>query len=233
MLRKFALSPKSSLRVLGIDVCSGFCSVAVIDAETLLAMKHEAMTRGHAERLAPMVTEVLGEAKLATADLDGIAVTTGPGSFTGARLGVSFARGLALATGVPTIGVTIFEAMAHVCDGEQVVISLKGKNGTVLLQNFSRNIPVTEPKEISATGAWKLLPKTGTFTGTGTETDLLLASSPDEVKERCIFRQLEPITSEVIARIGILRLDGTREAPAPLYLRAPDAKPQAPATLSG
>ena len=70
------------------------------------------MDRGQAERLLPMLEEMLAEAGVGWRDLDGIGVVTGPGNFTGVRLAVAAARGLALALGIPAVGVTVFEALA-------------------------------------------------------------------------------------------------------------------------
>ncbi len=196
-------------------------------------MKHEPMTRGHSERLAPMVAEVLDDAKVNVANLDGIAVTTGPGSFTGSRLGVSFARGLALAKEIPAVGVSVFEAMAHVFDGNQVVVSLTGKNGALMLQCFERNSPTTEPLELPASIAWQTLPMAGFYDGIGTEFDLLLSHAPEGVKNRGTAKECQPITSEIIAQIGLKRLGQRSPLPTPLYLRAADAKPQAPVMLNG
>ncbi len=98
--------------VLGIDTSLDACSVAIVrDGETL-AHLHEQMTRGQAERLAPMVREAAEQAGVAFAELDRITVTTGPGSFTGVRVGLSFARALALAIRKPCIGVSTLEALA-------------------------------------------------------------------------------------------------------------------------
>ena len=83
---------------------------------TFCAHRFEEMERGHAEALAPMVEEAMREAGIAFAALDRLAVTTGPGTFTGQRVGLAFMRGLRLALKMPLIGVTTLEAMAAASD---------------------------------------------------------------------------------------------------------------------
>lgn len=103
--------------VLGIDTALDACSVAIVrDGETL-AQISEQMNRGQAERLAPMVREAAAQAGVSFNQFDRIAVTTGPGSFTGVRVGLSFARALALALAKPCVGVSTLEALA-LQDGE-------------------------------------------------------------------------------------------------------------------
>ncbi|MEQ1817562.1 MAG: tRNA (adenosine(37)-N6)-threonylcarbamoyltransferase complex dimerization subunit type 1 TsaB [Terricaulis sp.] len=104
--------------VLAIDTSLDACSVAIVrDGETIGRL-HETMTRGQAERLAPMVRETAQQAGITFAEIDRIAVTTGPGSFTGVRVGLSFARALALSLSRPCIGVSTLEALA-LEDGEE------------------------------------------------------------------------------------------------------------------
>src|SRR5688572_11362625 len=101
------------MRVLAIDTALEACSAAVPDTENgVLASETRSMARGHAEALMPLIARVMGEAKTPFADLDRIAVTTGPGSFTGLRVGIAAARGIALATGKPAFGVTTLAAFA-------------------------------------------------------------------------------------------------------------------------
>src|SRR3569832_2030440 len=100
--------------ILAIDTALDACSAAVLDTETadLLAQEQSFMKRGHAEALMPMIARVMQSANLAFTALDRIAVTAGPGSFTGLRVGISAARGLALAAKRPAVGLTTLSAYA-------------------------------------------------------------------------------------------------------------------------
>src|SRR3982751_1272707 len=98
--------------VLGLDTCLASCSVAVRDGARVLASAREVMARGHQERLAPMAQQVMREAGLSFDKLDRIAVTVGPGSFTGLRVGIAFAKGLSAALDIPAAGVGTLEALA-------------------------------------------------------------------------------------------------------------------------
>ena len=110
----------SGMNILAFDTCLGAVSVAVrrrgAGGEWLMRHACETRERGHAERLMPMVAETMAAAGLAFSDLDRIAVTVGPGSFTGVRVGVAAARGLALASGIAVVGATSLAVMAHRAD---------------------------------------------------------------------------------------------------------------------
>ena len=100
--------------ILAIDTALDACAAAVLDtsAGKLIAQESQAMKRGHAEALMPLIARVMKASGVAFAALDRIAVTTGPGSFTGLRVGLSAARGIALAAGKPVVGVTTLTAFA-------------------------------------------------------------------------------------------------------------------------
>src|SRR5437773_1836431 len=102
--------------VFGLDTCLASCSVAVRDGERVLASAREVMARGHQERLAPMAQAVMARAGLGFGQLDRIAVIVGPGSFTGLRVGIAFAKGLAAALDLPAVGIGALEALAAEAD---------------------------------------------------------------------------------------------------------------------
>ncbi len=101
-------------RVLAIDTCFARCAVALAERRKtieVVASRSDAMTRGHAATLTPMIDKALRDAGWRPSDLDLVAVTIGPGSFTGVRIGVAMARGLAMTLRVPVAGVTTTDAL--------------------------------------------------------------------------------------------------------------------------
>ncbi len=125
--------------ILGIDTSAAQCAVALVGHAATVA-ERRAMERGHAEHLFPMIEAVLARAGAAFGDIARIAVCTGPGSFTGVRIGVAAARGLALGLGVPVVGVSRFEALAaevrETRSQEPVAVCLAGRGETVFVQVF-------------------------------------------------------------------------------------------------
>src|SRR6266704_754959 len=114
--------------ILAIDTALSACAAAVLATETsrVIAQESQAMKRGHAEALMPLIARVMKESGIAFASLDRVAVTSGPGSFTGLRVGLSAARGIALAVSKPVVGLTTLTAYAAPVvsqNGEQPVIS--------------------------------------------------------------------------------------------------------------
>jgi tRNA threonylcarbamoyladenosine biosynthesis protein TsaB len=100
------------VRILAVDTALGACSVAVLDDDKVLAHRLTVMERGHAEALAPMVELAMQDAACEFSGLDRLAVTTGPGTFTGQRVGLAFMRGLRVALNIPLVGMTTLSVMA-------------------------------------------------------------------------------------------------------------------------
>jgi len=219
------------MRLLALDTAMDACSVAVVDIVghhvTALTSRSEAMQRGHAEALIPMVDEVMSEAGIRFSDLDRVAVTIGPGSFTGTRIGVAAARAYALASGIDAVGVTTLQAVALNVprteeDGRDIIVAFDALRGEVYAQLFrgAGLEPVGEPAAYAISDAVTILPRTGgILVGSGAH---LLA----EASGRSGIELVE--ASSLPDPVCIARIGATSDWPAvPLYLRPPDAKPQA------
>jgi tRNA threonylcarbamoyladenosine biosynthesis protein TsaB len=201
--------------VLAIDTCLFACSVAVVDGGRVLARRVEPMSRGHQERLAPLVQEAMAEAGLSFDRLDRIGVTVGPGSFTGLRVGLAFAKGLASALSIPAVGIGALEALADTESGDVVAV-LDAKRGQVYLQAFSDGAPVSAPDVLPIETAAARVAEFAPDILIGTGAALLAGVRPGA---RIIEADLtDPVA---VARLSALR---SPVPPRPLYLRAPDAK---------
>ena len=137
-------------RLLAFDSAGAACSAAVWNAGRVAAARFEAMARGQSERLLPMIEEVMAEAGLDYAGLDALAVTLGPGGFTGVRIGLAAARGLALASGRPVLGLTSFEAVAAAAEETRppnlpLAVLLDAKRAEVYLQVFAPDLAPLGP----------------------------------------------------------------------------------------
>jgi len=137
--------------ILAFDTSAAHCAAAVLKNDAIYAERMEPMERGQAERLMPMLEEVLAEAEITWRDLDYIAVGVGPGSFTGVRIAVSAARGLALALGIPAVGVSNFEIMRSRHGGSTApaeIVSLPAPRGQAYVQHFRHGVPQSPPQVI-------------------------------------------------------------------------------------
>mgnify|MGYP001550517919 FL=1 len=204
--------------VLSLDTCLSSCSVAVVDGARVLAFAREVMARGHQERLAPMAREVMAAAGLTFDRLDRIAVTVGPGSFTGLRVGIAFAKGLALALDLPAVGIGTLEALAAEAGG-LVFPVIDARRGQLYLQAFEDGRALMAPDALSAdTAAARLadLSQGRPFTLVGSGAALLA-----EVAPAAAVIAAEGADARHVARLAVTRAPGPLK---PLYLRAPDAK---------
>src|SRR5580693_9257581 len=216
--------------ILAIDTALDACAAAVLDTGTsrLIARESQPMKRGHAEALMPLIARVMKEAGLPFAALDRIAVTAGPGSFTGLRVGLSAARGIALAAGKPVVGLTTLSAYAAPVvseAGEQPVISaIDARHDQVYFQVVSgkgsslvraKVAPISEALEASRFGAPHLV---------GNAARILADRWPSHAAPPIKVEAMPAPDISWVAWLGAAVTPGT--APAkPYYLRAPDAKP--------
>jgi len=225
------------MRVLAIDTALEACSAAVLDTEQPRSAVHEslAMTRGHAEALMPLIARVLERARMSVKNIDRIAVTTGPGSFTGLRVGIAAARGLALAAGKPAIGLTTLAAFAAPLiaadDRLPVVVAIDARHDHVYLQIFGPGgRTLMTPRLIGVREAVRAVISTAPrLIGTGAEL-LVKAWPPGEKPPSAVDRRRAP-DIEWVARLGAAA-PPSASPPKPLYLRAPDAQPQDAAQLA-
>jgi len=138
--------------LLAIDTAGSACSAAVGCGTHVLAAEREAMRYGHGEGLLPMIDRVMGVAALPRAPLDGIAVTVGPGGFTGIRVGLGAAHGIALALGIRLIGVTSFAAVAASLPASPgiTLVALDSRRDDLYVQLFDRNTaePLADPAAV-------------------------------------------------------------------------------------
>lgn len=202
--------------VLAIDTCLFACSAAVVRDGVVLAAKVEPMDRGHQERLAPLVAELMSEAGVAFDQVDRIGVTVGPGSFTGLRVGLAFAKGLSAALGIPAVGIGSLEALAKAHEG-RVFAVLDAKRGQVYLQAFADGVAVSAPDalpiETAAARVAELAPDV--LVGTGAKLLAELRPSAQVVESN----HADPALVAALAAAA-----RSPAPPRPLYLRAPDAK---------
>ncbi len=212
------------MRVLAFDCAGAQCAAALLDGADIVASKRIAGERGHAQSLMPLLCDIVREAGLQFAELDRFAVTTGPGSFTGIRVALAAAHGLSLGTGKPVIGVTVFEVLAAAAVkygliSPRILVAIESRRKECFFQlcspaGIALGAPAMLPPEdvsgwagsgpltVIGDAAWRLAPY---FEGSIAET---VADSID---------------TAVLAELSVGRPIGP--APAPFYIRPPDAAP--------
>jgi len=200
--------------ILAFDTSVAHCAAALLSGERVVAAQHEAMAKGQAERLLPLLAEVLAEGGVGWRDLTALAVGVGPGNFTGVRIAVAAARGLALALQVPAIGVSALEAAAHGLPRPLAVVE-DARRGEVYLQVFGCD--GAQAAQVCALA--DLPPRLGALALAGSAAAAVAALTGGAV--------LSPACplAEAIARIARLRLGSSQPRPAPFYLRGADAAP--------
>jgi tRNA threonylcarbamoyladenosine biosynthesis protein TsaB len=209
--------------VLGLDTCLEACSAALIRDGEVLARRLEPMARGHQERLAPMVRNLAAEAGVGFSDIDRFGVTVGPGSFTGLRVGLAFAKGLALALTRPCVGVGTLEALAASLGepGETAAVIDAGR-GRAYLQIFAGVAALTAPDILVVEDALARVAEicpSGEIVLTGPGAGLLANALPGA--------RLSALTAPDPVVVARLAASAEAAPPRPLYLRPPDAKAKA------
>lgn len=204
--------------ILAIDTALETCSAAVLDGERVLAVRSEDMARGHQERLAPLVAELMTEAGLEFDQLDRIGVTVGPGSFTGLRVGLAFAKGLGVALDKPVVGVGTLAAMGAGTGGFAAV-AIDARRDQIYLQAFRDGQPLGAPEALAAGDAarWLIdIDPAGPKLIVGSGAALLAGAFPDAAAD--------PRAGADPVWVARLAAAADPVPPRPIYLRAPDAK---------
>lgn len=186
--------------VLGFDTSAAHCAAALVSGDRLLVARAEGMGRGQAERLLPMLEEVLAAGGHAWADLEALGVGIGPGNFTGIRIAVAAARGLALALGIPAVGVSGFDARAPGREGPHLV-AIEAPRGMAWLQRRD---------------------------GDAGHAPALLAAAATETPDAPLLWLSDLPAADLAANIARIARDRRHlplPRPAPLYLRPADAAP--------
>lgn len=213
--------------VLALDSAGNACSAAVLSEDRIRAHRFAAMTRGQAEALMPMIAAVLGEAAIAVSALDLIAVTTGPGAFTGLRIGLAAARGLALASGVPLLGITSFAAVAAQVSADarrnrSLVVALESKRSELYLQAFGASGVALGEGMLVAEADWGGFVPAGALLLAGDGAPRLAAALASRAPVLAPGAGLTDAVDVARLAAAVWRPGLRPPPPSPLYLRPPD-----------
>ena len=200
--------------VLAVDTALGACQAALVRDGDTLAARSEAMDRGHQERLAPMAAELFAEAGLKPAAVDRVAVTLGPGAFTGLRVGIAFSKGFVLGLRRPLIGIGTLEALAAGSSGRAAAV-IAAPHGRVYWQVFENGRALTPPALMDIEVAQAACARFAV--------DRLIGPGVDSL---AFFTERDPRLAPDPLALALLAAAAPEPAspPQPLYLREPDAK---------
>lgn len=222
------------MRILAFDTCFAAIDVAVLDGERPAAHVSETVSAGHGERLLPLIERALGEAGLAFMDLDRIAVTIGPGGFTGLRVGVAVARALALSTGRPVVTMTSLELLALTAIDRGLVSQ---QPGTVLMATADARKDMLFAQQF-VVDAWKAIDEPRLVNpadlAADARADVVVGSGASAV-EAASEGRIRSCAAGLLPDARVLALAAHSLTPTleprPLYVRAADAKPQSGKSL--
>lgn len=224
------------MRILAIDTALGACSACVLEAGSPapLAQEQALMDRGHAEALMPLVERVMKQADGGFAALNRVAVTVGPGSYTGLRVGVSAARAIAFATGIPAVGVTTVAACAAPLIGREngrvIAAALDARHGQVWFQALTaEGKPLVSLRQVSYRDAARAI-GAGPVSLVGSAA-LFVANEAWAIGlDALVVDDAKAPDISWVARLGLIA-DPESAPPRPLYLKAPETTPQDKARL--
>lgn len=204
--------------VLAIDTAGTGCHAALYDPDQdiVLGSAGADIGRGHAERLMEFIDAALDAAGMDIEEIGLIAVTIGPGSFTGIRVGVAAARGLALALGVPAVGVSTLAVLAAGRPGP-LLVAMDARRDEVYWQLFTADGAAAMPPSIAPLAKARAI---------AAGHDGAIAGSAAHLLRDGAAQETDGVSIAAVARLGA-GLDPAENRPKPLYLRGPDAKPQA------
>ena len=214
-------------KLLAVETALGACSVAVLDGGKILTHRFQEMARGHAEALAPMVEDAMHQAGVAFAALDRLAVTTGPGTFTGQRVGLAFMRGLRVALKKPLIGITTLEAMAAATNAKRAASIHDAKRDEAYLLLWEAGETILAPAVVPFADAVARIRSFGPCALAGTGAPAAAA----ELGDGFTLTNIRQPDALWVGRLAMTR-PVAEDPPAPLYLRAPDAKLPTTRTLA-
>ena len=209
--------------VLGFDTSAAHCAAALLCGDRLISLRHEEMAKGQAERLLPLLEQVLTDAGTNWGNLSAIGVGVGPGNFTGLRISVSAARGLALGLRIPAVAVSSLEALAFGA-GRPALASMDARRGQVYVQRFEANLGTAAgPLLVDAESVPLQFQTPGLA---------VIGEHASAIASRLDATAAHPAhpTAEAIARLAHARYQTASERPAPLYIRPADAAPPREAT---
>jgi len=230
------------MKVLAFDTTLGACSVALWADGALRASAFRLQAQGHAEALFPMIDAVCADAGVALATLDALAVTVGPGTFTGVRIGIAAARGLRLVQALPVFSVPTLQAVAATArrgrNAQPVLAVHDARRGEVYVQAFDAALRPVDPPAVrpldQVAADWQARPLL--LAGSAAPALAMrwpggatLAGDPSDPRfGQPDARDMLVLAVEALARPGAAAF---ATPPLPVYLRAPDAKlpvPRAP-----
>ncbi len=200
--------------ILAFDTSAAQCAAALLCGDRILAETTEPIAKGQAERLVPLLEEILAKAGARWSDLSALAVCTGPGNFTGVRIAVSAARGLALALNIPAIGVSALEALAFGATAPTIA-ALDARRDRIFVQGFAGAVP-TNPEQVETAALDQQDWHGHAFAG-------FMAEQLADRFGGSIHYAGEMVDPATLARCAATRLGTPQPRPAPLYLRPPDA----------